>query len=483
MPAINSLPTWDETTSESPIPSWDDTKPLSAPRQEEIKAAPTFTEEIGKALTSGPPMTQGLGVYNVLKHRLFPEEPAPYGVKPLEEPSLLGTTEEIPIDQTDTSPLGIAKGVSSATVNIGNKLMHGATTLKGIASLPLFMLPGVAEGYAVDTLAKTPQQYEAIKRTLETQGGAAAAKEATETGLGDAMAVLPFVGREKIEASTRDGVSKGLQPETAPKFEETSPLSTSPQAEVGMVSPKPLENHALAAELGLPPEIEKPLRDNFPPVEETSPPVEATQTTGAPAGTSNRMFEETYGEGAIPGGEGVDTGMLLDNARADVRSGKVDPYEVLSRTRQDGIASPKDYATLAAEHERLVNEAVAKERAGDPEAAESSQRASDFANAIQPHKTAASDLMRLFQGDLNYDLSTAFGMNEYMKAELGRGMKPNETAKFEQRAQRIRQAEKDVQGAIRRSDARVQTRYAKVRDIPIEEAASRVKEMLKDCQV
>jgi hypothetical protein len=206
-------------------------------------------------------------------------------------------------------------------------------------------------------------------------------------------------------------------------------------------------------------------------------------TEQRPAGTSNRQNTETYGADVVPGGEGADTLQLLDNARADIRSGAVDPYSVLSKTRADGIASPKEYAALAAEHERLVNEAVAKEKAGDPTAPEAAKQASDFANAIQPHKTAASDLMRLFQGDLNYDLSTDFGMEQYMKAEIGRGMKPNEVPKFRQHVQRIRQAEVGSQEAVGRSDIKVQRHYAKVRDIPMEEAAARVKEWLKDCVV
>lgn len=202
-----------------------------------------------------------------------------------------------------------------------------------------------------------------------------------------------------------------------------------------------------------------------------------------PAGTSNRLNTEIHGEDAVPGGKGVDTTQLLDNARASLRSGAVDPYSVLSRTRANGIANAEEYAALAAEHERLVNDAVAKQKANDPSAPEAAKAAEDFANAIQPHKTAASDLMRLFQGDLNYDLSTPFGMNEYMKAELGRGMKPAEVPKFEHHARNIRQAESNAQQAVGRADVRVRQRYAKVRDIPIEEAAARVKSWLKDCVV
>jgi hypothetical protein len=205
-----------------------------------------------------------------------------------------------------------------------------------------------------------------------------------------------------------------------------------------------------------------------------------TPEVGA-AGTSNRLFQETYGEGQIPSGVGVDTGELLDNARAAVSSGAVDPYSVLSKTRSKGIANPQEYASLAVEHERLVNRAVALEKAGDPAAPDAAKQAEDFANAIQPHKTAASDLFRLMQGDLNYDLSTTFGIDQYMKSELGRGMKPSERPMFEKKAQDIRQAESQVPDAVARADAKVQRSYARIRDIPMEEAVNRIKQQLEPC--
>lgn len=199
------------------------------------------------------------------------------------------------------------------------------------------------------------------------------------------------------------------------------------------------------------------------------------------AGTSNRQNVETYGKDEVPSGTGVDTGELLDNARTAIRNRSVNPYSVLSKTRDRGIANPEEYAALAAEHERLVNNAVAKEKVGDLTAPEAAQQAKDFANAIQPHKTAASDLFRLFQGDLNYDLGTQFGMDQYMHSELGHGMKPKDVPRFRQMSNDIRGAEGEVPQAVTRSDARVQGRYRNVADIPIQDAAARVREMLKDC--
>jgi hypothetical protein len=87
------------------------------------------------------------------------------------------------------------------------------------------------------------------------------------------------------------------------------------------------------------------------------------------------------------------------------------------------------------------------------------------------------------QGDLNYDMSTPFGMNEYIKAEIGRGMKSSEAPKFNKMSNDINRGGTDVQQAVARSDAMVQNRYSKVADIPIEDAAARVKEWMKPCQV
>src|SRR5439155_3327440 len=53
-------------------------------------------------------------------------------------------------------------------------------------------------------------------------------------------------------------------------------------------------------------------------------------------GTSNRIFTQTYGEKDVPTGEGVEP-QLLDNDRAAIRSGDIDPYSVL---RQDQAARP-----------------------------------------------------------------------------------------------------------------------------------------------
>ncbi len=199
------------------------------------------------------------------------------------------------------------------------------------------------------------------------------------------------------------------------------------------------------------------------------------------AGTSNRVFTEAHGEGAVPPGVGVDTTQLLDNARADISSGAVNPYDVLSRAQAKGIATKEEYAPLAIEHERLSNETVALQKAGDPRAAEVAKQANNFANALQPFKTHTSDLMRLFQGELNYDLSAPFGMEQYMRAELGREAKPSDKAMIDKQSSAVNGAEKAVGPAVERSDAKVQRAFKGVRDIPMEEAAKRVADQLAPC--
>ena len=58
---------------------------------------------------------------------------------------------------------------------------------------------------------------------------------------------------------------------------------------------------------------------------------------GKAAGTSNRIFTEAYGDEGVPSGKGVDTGELLDNARAGIRAGNLDPYSILSKSRQNQL--------------------------------------------------------------------------------------------------------------------------------------------------
>ena len=292
---------------------------------------------------------------------------------------------------------------------------------------------------------------------------------------------LRINGESPVSAAIRESVIPGLQEEVAKSLQPEPAAATLPtQDEFARAAQTELAPGDIAAERQQP---------QIPPEDARYSGVAVPEDQGLgtgdrqAAGTSNRQNIVTYGENAVPSGTGVDTGELLDNARTAISSGAADPYSVLSKTRASGIASPVDYATLAAEHERLVNDAVAKQKANDPSAPEAAQQAEDFANAIQPHKTAASDLFRLMQGDLNYDLSTPFGMDQYMKSELGRGIKPAEAPRFNRMSSDIRRGETDVQQAVSRSDARVQGHYAKVADIPMEEAAARVKAQLGDCLV
>lgn len=196
-------------------------------------------------------------------------------------------------------------------------------------------------------------------------------------------------------------------------------------------------------------------------------------------GTSNRIFQEVYGE-AAPVGHGANVDGIAIDAQNLINTGKLDPYNVLSQ-RAPGMASDIEYASLAIEHERLVNEAVRLEKEGSPFADEAARNANDFANAIQPHKTAASNRMRQMQGNLNYDVSTVFGMEQYMKAELDRAPTPQEKAKMTERAQGVRKAQKEAVDALADADRRVQRRYAKVPDITMDEASRIVHDWFKDC--
>lgn len=212
-----------------------------------------------------------------------------------------------------------------------------------------------------------------------------------------------------------------------------------------------------------------------------------------PKGTSNRAFEETYGKGEVPTGEGIDVGQAYADAKTAIATGKADPYEVLSRTKKYGIARPEEYAILTAESERLRNEASRLQRMSQkdpslsPMAEEAVQRAKEFDTAIQPHKTAASDLMRLFQDRAEPDLTSEFGMSELMKNEIGREPTNMERPVMQKMAKDIGDLQDASTEKVQQSDARVQKRFKNVKDISFDDAASRVKDLIekatKDCVV
>jgi len=458
------------------------------------------------------------------------------------QPGIENLTSGIP--NTPLIPLDDSKPYGFGT-EFEKQLAHGLAPMlspRGAAQLPFYAIPGVAEGVGVEALPQTGGNIsDAVAAYLQGNTDEAQRKLADAT-LSAGMAVPLFTKHGVARAFEREtpkaapelpqerATSPASASEAAAAAPENTEASSVPESQTARVSAPTVDDLNAAIREGrlddavrISAELERaqkplqpepaaatiPAQEQFQPQNEPRPTDQALEQpagqpaaapeqragvgTGAaqgagepvraPAGTSNRLNEALYGEQGVPSGKGVDTLELLDNARASIRSGSVDPYSILSRTRTKGIANAEEYAALAAEHERLVNEAVAKEKAGAPDAGEAAKAANDFANAIQPHKTAASDLMRLFQGDLNYDLSTTFGMDQYMKAELGRNMKPSERPVFERRARGIRQAETGVADAVNRSDVRVRNRYAKVRDIPIEEAAERVRQFMKDCQV
>lgn len=392
----------------------------------------------------------------------------------------------IPADANDNERQKLEKAIG----NLGRGVISSATSPFGAEA---FANPVVGLG----TLAvQAPELYK-MERAAEKTPPFSPERNAAAVNIGAYLATLGHM--------TKPGATPEVAPErpvSPASASEAAPAAIVPEAPVNPELGAPLPPKAVDATL---PPDEQTGRVAASPASTTSGDLSGQQPTGSagpvgdvgarpgvgeagaeqryPAGTSNRVNAEVYGEGAVPSGEGVDTLQLLDNGRRDIRSGAVDPYSILSRTRARGIANPEEYAALAAEHERLVNDAVAKQKANAPDAPVAAQRAEDFANAIQPHKTAASDLMRLFQGDLNYDMSTPFGMDQYMKSEIGRTPTAAERPAFDRMSSDIGRAQTEVAGAVDRANVRVRNRYAKVRDIPIEEAAARVKEWLKDCQV
>jgi hypothetical protein len=220
------------------------------------------------------------------------------------------------------------------------------------------------------------------------------------------------------------------------------------------------------------------------------------QPQDASLGTSNRAFDDIYGDGEIAPGEGRSTEELLQLGRARLRSGKYDPYKIATRARSAGAIRPEDYAVLAAEHDRLYHDAMdAAREAEDSPTPANQQRASelhdyarDFAqHALQPHKTTASDLFRAFQEVQEPRLDSMFGVRDYFRSQLGREIRPDEEADMRPRVQQIKQLDTTEKTELARAGKRVGERLKKVREISIDEAGKilndKISEALKDCNL
>jgi hypothetical protein len=190
-------------------------------------------------------------------------------------------------------------------------------------------------------------------------------------------------------------------------------------------------------------------------------------------------FEKVYGPGEVPAGPTLTPEDAWDAAHARSQSGKAQPYGFVDRARS-GAITPEEMGDLIYEHHRLVERAAGME--GTPQYGEAYQAALDFANnVLKPAETAWHQKGMTMQIARPVDLSNMTGMDTLMRQELNRGIKPGEASKFKGMANDIKNGESEVQKAVGRADAKVQRRYAKVPDIPIEEAVARVKQMLKDC--
>lgn len=259
--------------------------------------------------------------------------------------------------------------------------------------------------------------------------------------------------------------------EYATRHSEDTTLQVAPQAE-GQPLPKPFQ--VLDADGNPIPVTPEPYTPEAAAARATEP-----QPATEPVGGNVAGFEKVYGPGEIPAGETISPEGAWDEASARAQSGKAQPYGFVDRAKT-GAITPEEMGDLIYEHHRLVERAAGLE--GMPEYAGASQAAKDFAsNVLKPAETAWHQKGMVMQIERPVNLNTFTGMDQLMQSELGRGIKPSEAPRFKRMSEDIKNGETEVAKAVERSDARVRTKYAKVPDIPIEEAVARVKQMLKDC--
>lgn len=216
------------------------------------------------------------------------------------------------------------------------------------------------------------------------------------------------------------------------------------------------------------------------PVQEGGEPLPAVET-----GASAKAFEEIYGQGEIPIGEGRSPEEMFTQAQERMATGRADPYGTAARART-GAITPDEFADLVVEHDRLVNEAAAQE--GTPNYESAYQQSKDFAtNVLKPAETKVSDTMRAMQIKAPIDYTRLTGFRRALNERMGREMTPQEAPAFERVANDVSKARQGEQISASDTAARVQKRFARVKDVTFEDAFKQlhddIAELTVDCNL
>lgn len=190
-------------------------------------------------------------------------------------------------------------------------------------------------------------------------------------------------------------------------------------------------------------------------------------------GISNERLQNIYGEDSVVVGKGKGAQEWQRIGQADTR----DPYAVLSKSKEQGIAAPQDVALLRAEHQRLVNSA--RDAYGKPEYNELAQRAADMANAIKGVAHGpASDVMRALQDNdvPRYDSPADF--DAIVRERLKRESTPKEQETFGKVADELKNGDREVVKSAKDAQNRLR-KYQPKETISFDEAAKNIREQIK----
>lgn len=203
------------------------------------------------------------------------------------------------------------------------------------------------------------------------------------------------------------------------------------------------------------------------------PQVDEQQGAAEPTGISHERLTQTYGEDAVIVNKGKGPQEWQRIGQADTR----DPYSVLSESKKQGIATPKDVALLRAEHQRLVNSA--RNAYGKPEYNELAQRAADMANAIKEVAHGpASDVFRALQEvDIpKYDSPADF--DAIVRERMNREATPKEQETFGKIADELKNGDKEVVAKATEVQRKLR-QYRPKENVPFDEASKFVREQIK----
>jgi hypothetical protein len=375
------------------------------------------------------------------------------------------------------SPIQDVKDIYQGLSEIPSKVSNFRQTVATSPAAAVVKAPLSPEAFSTyGTVLGTVVAPEVVRRLKapEIQGGDI---RATEKGQIAGSVPSERAGDVTRGPSAQTSVGGGVQPETQIPTQETiggEPIGKEqgsggiPQA--GAQAEPPFQGATRQAPAQ---EITSPSPAAVSGTE--SPPAAATPS--GIGGPSIKAFERIYGPGEIPGGVGLSPEEMFQGAQERAASGKADPYAVVARAKT-GAITPEEFSDLVVEHDRLVNEAAAKE--GTPEYEPAYQMAKDFATRVlSPAKTRVSDTMRAMQIEAPIDYSRLTGFRAALEKRIGREMTPQEAPEFQKAANDVARARDEARTSAVKAADQVQKRFAGVKDISFEDAVKQIHDSIE----